>query len=383
MDLTSLDLRALARQIPAVGDRALAEIVNGLSSVESLTEARQSHGFLRRLLGGGRLDRRRELESTATLVRVQRQMVARVREVSDHLAFTDLNVGLLALEVEHLQSDVLRIDALSRQALAEVREVAALLAEYIDVTERRLTLIEERLDDHEARLDAQARALVLLERRVVVTELWQRAWAEQDHALRRWRHDGAYGQLPWLCQVILLARQAAAGTPGLHEFVAADRGWRDRLADELLHDDRFSAEREVFRTRGTRTVRALVDDAIGQLPASDSRRLVAELLGIGLPQGLRPPHRPMAYAVAHGLELAARDPQAQTSELARAAVARARREYGHLPDYVTAEEFVRRAVDEQADAAHQARAILAEQRRSSPAPVDVPFEPAEPDPGGA
>ena len=260
--MTEPDLRALARRIPLVGDRALAEIVNGLATVDAMNQSRTGEGFFRRLLTGGSTDRRRGIEASTAIATVQRHLVSWVREVSDHLAYTDLTVGLLATEVEELQHDVAHAKAMSGQALAEIRELAGLLAEFINATDHRFAEIDRRLDSHEQVIDAHAKAILLLDRRVLATELWQSAWAETDLTVRSWRHEGIYSGLPWLCQVLLLARQTAAGGPGLHDFAVGDRGWRNRLADDILSDPRTASAQRQFSAHGTRTIRRLVGDVL-------------------------------------------------------------------------------------------------------------------------
>ncbi|MGW3283135.1 hypothetical protein ACWDR3_00655 [Streptomyces sp. NPDC001002] len=374
--MDEVDLRQLRRRIPQAGDRALAEIVNGLATVEDMTAARARHGFFGRvLLGWNRKDRRRALEVDAAMARTQRHMVTWAKETARHLAFTDLTVGLLAMEVEKLQYDVARVGELTYQALDEIRELAGVLTEFIDVVSRRLDEIDARLDDHERILDAHTRALLETDRRLLAVELWQSAWAESDTVVRRWRHQGAYAGLPWLCQVLLLARECAAGRPGLHEFVTGDRSWRGRLADDILSDPRSESGRESFGpgraggAPGRRSVRALVDRIIAELPDADERQMVAEVLGIGLSPRLRPPHRPVGYAVARGLELSARQPLT-SEDPAREAAADARRDYGHL-ELLTYEEFVHTAIREQADAAHQARTDLHHEQEKAGAMDDA------------
>ncbi|MFB7288396.1 hypothetical protein [Actinacidiphila glaucinigra] len=406
--MRDVDLRELRRRIPIAGNRALAEIVDGLETAENLTAARVEHGFFSRvILGWNRKDRQRALESQAALALTQRRMVAWAQETARHLAFTDLTVGLLAMEVEQLQDSVLELREANRQAFREIRELAAVLAEFIDAVDRRFAEIDERLDGHERILDTHARALLELDRRVLATELWQSAWADGDLAVRRWRHQGAYAGLPWPCQVLLLARECATGRQGLHEFVTGDEGWRERLADDVLADPRAAAAAQAYwparpaadpgpgtgpavpaapsyrevaesvrRARGPRPapggrtpaddplpvphrrqVRSLLERIIADMPDADERRMVAEVAGIGLSARLRPPHRPIGYAVARALDLSTRPPARRPEDPARVAVEDARRDCGHVPA-VTQEEFVRGVVHEQADAARQARAAL-------------------------
>ncbi|MCY0947076.1 hypothetical protein [Streptomyces antarcticus] len=362
--MQDVDLRELRGRIPLAGDRALAEIVNGLNTAENMTATRAEHGFFSRvILGWNRQDRKRAIESDSALALAQRRMIAWAQETAQHLAFTDLTVGLLAMEVDNIQHDVVHLRNLNHQALDEIRELAGVLTEFIDAVDRRLAHIGERIDTHERMLDAHSRALLDLDRRVLATELWQSAWSDGDMILRRWRHRGAYVGLPWLCQVLLVARECAGGRTGQHEFVTGDRSWRERLADDILSDSRSELVRAQFGPQGAqgrKSVRVLIERIIEELPDPDEREMVAEVLGIGLSPRLRPPHRPIGYALARGLELSALG-AACSEDPARVAVEDARRDYGNLQQ-VTYEEYVRGVIHEQADAALQARGALRKER---------------------
>lgn len=378
-----LEVWRLAPRFPLIGDRALAEVVNALNTMDDMVAAGEKEGFLRRCVSRFTgVHRRRGLERDRASATVQRSMVAWTRELSEHLRFTDINVGLLAMEIEELQHEVAHAEWLAHEAMAEVRELAGIMAEFIDAVDlrfaqidRKIAEIDRRLAFHEQVLgehgellvahtevlDAHARALLDLDRRALELDLWRTAWAGADMAVRRWRNQDAYSGLPWAAQVTLLAREVAMAEAGLHEFITGERSWRERLADDILSDPRAAVARRDLGWDGTRTMRRIVERATEELRDPDERRLVAELLGVGLPANLRPPHRPMGFALARALELSARDPGTRPEDPSRTAVDEARRDYGHLSD-VTFGQFVRRTIDEQAEAARQARADLREER---------------------
>ncbi|WUH89685.1 hypothetical protein OG900_05665 [Streptomyces sp. NBC_00433] len=354
--MTVMDLRVLAERIPLVADRALVEIVNSTETAAHLADYRAGEGFFRHLwskVTGS--DRKRNDQGAQALARAQRLTVDLVRDLGEHLSFTNLNVALVATRLDELARETEDSGRLARQGLEEVSELASVVASFMDITTRRLDAVEQRLDVHAALLDAHAAALLELERRQVHSELWQGSRDSVDAAVRGWRTHGAYRSLPWPCQALLLARQLAAGKPGEHESATGDRQWRERLADELLADAGYGELREELGWRERLPLAALLSHTLAALPGTEDRLMVAELLGAGLPPELRPPHTPLALVTARTLELAARRPEEQEGHIIHQARQDTFEECLRRPGAMTPQEFVRWAVDEQADAARAAR----------------------------
>ncbi|WP_031512010.1 hypothetical protein [Streptomyces sp. NRRL F-5123] len=354
--MSVMDLRVLAERIPLVADRALVEIVNSTETAGHLADHRAGEGFFRRLWSKGTgADRKREVQGTQALARAQRLTVDLVRDLGEHLSFTNLNVALVSTRLDELARETEDSGLLARQSLGEVSELASVVASFMDITSRRLDAVEQRLDTHAALLDVHAAALLELERRQVHGELWQNSRDTVDALMRKWRTYGAYRSLPWPVQALLLARQLAAGKPGEHEAATGDREWRERLTDELLADPGYGELREALGWRERLPLAALLSHVLAGLPGADDRLMVAELLGAGLPPGLRPPHGPLALVTARTLELAVLRPQEQQAHLIHQARQDTFAECLTRPGAMTAQEFVRWAVEEQADAARAAR----------------------------
>lgn len=357
--MSLMDLRALAERIPLAADRALVEIVNNTETAAHLSDYRAGEGFFRRkwsrLTGA---DRKREVQGGQALARAQSLTVDVVRDLGEHLSFTNLNVALVATRLDELAQETSDNGLLARQGLHEVSELASVVASFMDVTSFRLDAVEQRLDQHAARLDSQAAAMLELERRQVHTELWQASRDSMDTLIRRWQAHGVYRSLPFPCQVLLLARQLAAGKPGEHESATGDRTWRGRLADDALADRSFERLRGRLDWRERLPMTTLLSHLLAELPSAEDRLMVAELLGAGLSPELRPPHKPIGLMVARTLERAARRPDGPEDQVIRQAREDVDRECRGWPGPMTPQEFVRWAVDEQAEAARAERGRL-------------------------
>ncbi|KFF95123.1 hypothetical protein IQ62_44360 [Streptomyces scabiei] len=356
-----MDLQALAEKIPLATDRALVEIVNHTESAIHLADHRAGQGFFRRhwsrLTGA---DRKREVQGAQAVAASQRQTVELVRELGEQLSFTNLNVALVATRLDELARETEDSGRLARQNMHEVSALASVVASLVDGTTRRLDSVERRLDAHAARLETHDAALLELERRQVHLELWQASRDTLDTVLRRWQAHGVYRSLPWPCQVLLLARQLAAGKPGEHESATGDRTWRERLADEALADAALADVRGRLGWREDRLpLVPLLSYLLDELPRADDRLMVAELLGAGVPGMLRPPHAPLALVMARTLERAVHQPEDPVEVVIGQARQDTACECEKPAGMMTVQEFVRWAVDEQAEAARVARGRLA------------------------
>lgn len=353
-------LRRLLADIPLADDRMMLELVAGLEKADDLSAHRgRKRGFFGNVLDvvTGR-DRMRSAATDRALLQSQRMTREWVIELSEQSRLTDLALARTARKLYEIGEEVQYVGQLSRQALLEVRELAGILNRVAEALNRRLDEHEWRLDEHERRLDQHDLTLRDLDRRVLAVELGQRAWLDFDTAIRRWEANGAYGSLPWVCQVVLLAHEVASGAAGLYEFVTGDRGWRERLRLRLTADPRSRAAWE-----GSRSLAAVLDEVWPALPTLEHREMVAELLGVGLPPELRTTAGPLSTALSTTLELAARPADIRPRDVADEALDRARSRSGWIPGSLTAAELVRLAVQEQADAALAVRRELHKDQR--------------------
>jgi hypothetical protein len=339
----SAELRRLVRDMPLAKERELVELVSDAAVITALNDARGREPFFRRLVGAVTgADRRNQVEITSRLLGRQRSMESWMRELSDQGAVTDLAIAQMAGHLRAVQHQLAHVERVAEQALYEVRELAGIVAELAREVDARLGEHDRRLDEHQDRI-------VELERRLLRTELWQSAWAGFDRSVRRWESRGAYGSAAFAYQVALLAREVARGPCGVHEFVARDAAWRDRLVERVLADPRVAAA-----WPASRSLDDVLDEAWQALPTTDHRSMVAELLGAGLPADLSTPDGELSKALVLSMELAARRPDIRPVDVGRTAVDTVLRRAGYLPTGYTVGAFVRRVVDEQADGAQEA-----------------------------
>lgn len=382
------DLRTLAAAIPLVGDGVLMRLGNDMRGAARDVEIRSGRGPLSRLWNKLTGNERRERNHLDTkLIKNQQRTAMVVHELGQHLTVTNLAMTQLADELGEVVRLAGQAGSTAELAQAEVRELAHLTFEAIGV-------VTERLDEHDWMLAGHARQLqqqaLLLdvhdaqlsrheiwleyhdtvleehlevlrghdarliesERRQLVTELWQSAQTDFDDAVRRWEHDGAYADLPWVAQIVLLAREVASAGSGLHAFATGDSAFQQRL------ESRIRARSFAGAWTGRRALERILNDAAEQSPTDDHRLIVAELLGLGIPEEDRVPDTPLARALATTMELYC-SPQRPESP---AAEALARMDRYVLPS-MTVGDVIRHAVREQVDAVRQRRETLLERRR--------------------
>jgi hypothetical protein len=381
------DLRTMAAAIPLVGDGLLMRLGNDMRGAARDVEFRSGRGPLSRLwnkLAGNERKERDHLDTK--LISNQRRTALVIHELGQHLRVTNLAMTQLADELGEIVAVARRTEGTAERARAEVRELAQLTFKAIGVVTERLDQHDWMLADHSRQLrehaelldvhDAQIARheiwleyhdkvldehleilrghdarLIESERRQLVTELWQTAQTDFDDAVRRWEQHGAYADLPWVAQIVLLAREVASAGAGLHAFATGDGSYQQRL------EGRIKGRPFDGAWTGRRALERILNDAAAQSLSDDHRLIVAELLGAGEPEADRVPDTPLARALATTMELYC-GPQRPMSP---AAEALARVDY-ILPS-MTVGDVIRHAVREQVDAVRKRRETLLERRR--------------------
>lgn len=304
------DIAVLARQIPAIEDRVLFEVVRGLTVAQAVTADRRELGptarIVAQILGG---DRRGELLTLQALIDGQRALVSWVTEICDRGAITNLTIARIA---DHLR--------LALRTAESARDTAARLG---DVLDARLQSVEASQVKADA-LSAAEHAL--------------------NASLTAWDAGRTYAKVPWPYQVILLAREIAGGPCGQLEPFTGDGRYRVRAADAIAARLRGTAGEGGF------AVTEVLDNSWPEL-RTEQRWLVAEVLDIGLDGSLSLPGCPLASVAATAMELAALPDDVRPASPGRSAMALGRRRQGRIDGSYTLPRFVENAVNEQMESA--------------------------------
>jgi hypothetical protein len=318
-------LERLAEQIPLVPGRVLLELTNGLTVASALTAERQAQGMVARLVSQilGR-DRKAELMTLRSLIDGQQALADWLTEVSARGAVSDLALAMAAAQLSETNRVAADARARSLTLATELRNLSAVVAELAEICGKRL----DEIDAWRAEVTAYLAA--------------QRAF---DMAVERWQAGRSYSALPWAYQVILLAREVAAGPCGRWER-EHDQEFSTRLTDRMVTHltGRGSAA-------GGLVVARLLEEGNHELLDETQRQLVAEVLDIGLVPSLALSPRPLATAAAFTMELSALSPVDRPANPGGIAVELVRHRVGWLDGGATLSSFVSTAVHEQMEAA--------------------------------
>ncbi|GAA1776661.1 hypothetical protein [Luedemannella helvata] len=352
------DLEEIARNIPLVTDRLMIQLGNDIRGVNIKAVKEEKKGFFSRLWDTikGSPDQR---HIDATLAKNQRRIVKWATEMTEHQRVTNLALTEFAHALGEVRDMAWAAQRTADLARSEVRELAEIVGRAIDTINTRLDEHQWRLDDHDRQLashrnvleDHEAR-LQDLDRRQLRVELWQAGWQEFDDAVRRWEDHGAYRSLPWIVQIVLLAREIASGDAGLHAYVTSDNSYQLRLEQRIL------ASSTTPQWIGRKSLERILNEAVEALPTDDHRQLVAELLGAGVPADDAIPETPLAGALRRAMEL--RQLPAANRPESVGVVALSNSPY--IQGGLTVRDAVRYAVEEQVTAVRQRRETLQKRR---------------------
>ncbi|MEV7803970.1 hypothetical protein AB0O28_13560 [Microbispora sp. NPDC088329] len=315
----------------------LLELANGIRVAEDLSGRRRSV-FSRMIDGITGKSAQADRVALGALAGGQRALMEWVTEVTESSAVTNLTLARVTRQVLDTRRRLAQADAAGRRNAEGMRLLAEFLDEALSQVDDRLTRIERRLD--------------WIERRQDVLELNFTAQASFELSVGAWASGQTYGDLPWICQVALLAWEVAIGPAGQVEYLTGDHRYRDKLINSILgHEWTRRAVPAPF------TVSGLLDEAANRLHTPERRLLIAELLGSGLTGRLATPMWPLCAALVTALELAA-IPEGAPEHPGKIALELVRQRHGWLDGSAEPIGFVRRIVNEQADAAHVLRAGL-------------------------
>jgi hypothetical protein len=321
---------------PLVSDSMLLQLANEVMVAEDISGLQGT--LIGRLVDGitGQGQRANGVV-LGNLAAAERTLMAWVIDVCENGRVTNLT---LARVTRHVTDTRRALAALEAEQRGTTSRVSQLTKDF----EGALGKFEDRFAHFDTRLNSLEQGLT----RVQLRLLADRGFNESVEA---WDSRQTYEDLPWACQVVLLAREVANGPVGLLEHVEGERDHRERLVRKILRHDGISAVRRPF------VITTLFGDAAAELHASQQSQLVAELLESGLTTDLMMPVGPLTALLRTTLELGG-DHDEQPERSARRAMTVTRERYGRVDATADVEGFVRRVVTEQADAALEVRRAL-------------------------
>lgn len=324
--------------LPLLWDSMLLQLANDIVVAEDISRrqrtliGRMSNEVTGQEQRGGAL-------SLQALAGGERTLMAWVTEVCESGRVTNLT---LARVTRHVMDTRRALDALDADQRGTTTRVSQLTRDF----EVALARVDDKFAQVHSRLDSLEEGLY----RVKLRQLADRGF---DESVEAWAFGKAYKDLPWACQVVLLAREVAHGPVSLLEHAEGERGYRERLVQRVLqilqHDDIPAARKPFAITR-------LFNDAVAELGGGE-RQLVAELLESGLGSDFIMPVGPLTALLRTILEL--RDSHgAQPERLRQRALSMTRERYGWVDGAADVEAFVRCVITEQADSALELRSAL-------------------------
>ena len=325
-----VEIKAITKDVPGIDDRALLDVVNRIGVAKDLTAHRSGESVSSRILSTViGTDRERQLRTLRALTDNQREIFRWVTEIANGVTITGLCLERVTQHLRHVRDVATAAHELSLRNAAELRELADVVARIAAECERRL---------HQ------------LELRVAVLERANSARESLDQTVSRWQAGLSYSRLPWLCQVILLARESASGPCGAVEHYDGNTSYRERLTNVLISDRR--SKHGASSAGLPRYLAEMID-------ATTSRTQVEVagwLLEIGLPGALALPNSPLTSTVLHALELAALPDGTRPGNVPGAALDLARQRYGGPDGFYRVQDLVRILVDDQFAGAGDVRA---------------------------
>jgi hypothetical protein len=315
-------LEELQRRVPAVGDKALIDLVNGIQVSKDLIRYRKNRGFFGQLidtLDGS--DRKRQLLLDGNLIAGQEALHQWVLELSD-----SLSISQVALEV-------------TQQSLLEARDAIRRQKQRLQMQEEALLALSQGLD----RLAQQVGTrLNELEARVRKLEVRVAANEDLDRIVTAWAAEQTYTKLPWAVQVALLAREVFSSSVATYELETGDTTrYRSLLVNKILSTSK-QLPQSFFGLAD------LLDYSWVEMEKSD-RTLTAALLEVrSIPQP-RLQNTPLLFALGTTLELATLPEEARPSKPGQSAIALCRAQIDSISRTTDAREFVTTVIEETAN----------------------------------
>ncbi len=315
-------LHQLQRRVPLVSDKLLVNLVNGVQISKGIIDYRQSRGFFGQLLDkltGS--DRKRQILLDGNLIAGQQALKDWVLELTD-----SLRISQVALQV-------------TQESLLETR----------DAIRNYNRLFSEHLDDFIAlseSLDQLALAVHGrfddIETRVKRLEINNSARDDFDRIITKWRAKQTYNSLPWVFQVVFLARETFSSSVATYEIKSGDtKYFRDLLVSKIVAENN-----ELPNTFFD--LHQLYEQNCHQLNSLDIE-LVRGLIETNSIPRERLVDMPYHYSLSTSLELMNLPQSIKPPKPAECALELCRSQIGHIEHVTDTEDFIKNVVEEAAN----------------------------------
>jgi hypothetical protein len=292
------DLDAICARIPAVSDRLLIDLVNGVQVSEEQLRYRRRQGVASRLLACLSGDaRKRALLFDGNVVAGFECLIAWIEELTARERSAES--ALVVTQRSLLEARA----ALRRHA----RQLAGLAGD-LSALERSLGALAEQVG---ARLDE-------IDTRIGRLELRAAADDDLERALARWAGGDTYRGLPWIVAVPLLAHEVFAGPAGRVEAETGSASCREGFARRVWRELRGEVGESL-------SLASALDQAASALAFADAE-LCAWLLHPS--QLASPAAQPLLFSVGATLELVSLPEEDRPPRPARVALALWRARFG-------------------------------------------------------
>jgi hypothetical protein len=311
-------LRELQRRVPVVGDKALIDLVNGLSVSKDMLRYRKSRGFFGKLFDkfDGSNEKRR-LILDGNIIAGQEALQDWVLELCD-----SLNITQVALTE-------------TQRSLLEVRNAVRLLKSQqstLQVLGFQLESLAKQFDDRIDKLEAKVR---ILEIRVSAKE-------DIDSIFAAWESEQTYENLPWLIQIVLLTQEVFSSSVSLYELQLDDRErYRHLLTNKIV-----TASKQM--PKGLIGFGELLNISCQELQKEDVE-LVTSLLEVRSIHPRRILNIPYIFTIGTTLEMYALPEESRPNNPARHAIGLCRQQIESIPRMIEIRDLVKYIVEEVAD----------------------------------
>lgn len=311
-------LSELEHRIPIVGDKALIDLVNGLSVSKDMLRYRKNRGFFGNLFDkfDGSYDKRR-LILDGNLIAGQEALQEWVLELCD-----SLNITQIALTE-------------TQRSLLEVRSAIRLLKSQ----QSRLQALDFKLEDLAKQLDNRINKL---EAKVRELEIRVAAKEHIDSVLAAWESEETYENLPWLIQIVLLIQEVFSGSVSLYELQMDDREKYRRLLTNKI----VIASKQM--PKGLVSFGELLTISCQELQTEDIE-LAASLLEVRSIHPHRILNTPYMFTIGTTLEMYALPKEYRPNNPAHQAIGLCRQQIESIPRMIDICDLVKYIVEEVAD----------------------------------
>lgn len=319
VNLADIPIDRLEKRIPVVSDKALIDLVNGIQVNQNILSYRKSRGFFGQLLDNlTGSDRARQLLLDGNLIVGQQTLHNWVLELTD-----SLRISQLGLQV-------------TQKSLLEARNVIRVNKHRLQNQERAITELAEQLSQLALQVDSRFKNI---EARIHQLEVRVAANEDVDAIISAWEASQTYYDLPWLIQIILLAKEIYSSAVVIYELETQDiEKYRQLIINKIL-------SRSTPIAQSFFNLAEFLDLSSGQIKSADIALCNGILETRSIPL-TRLDSTPLLFAVNATLEFTQLPPESQPKQLGKSAIALCRQQINYLPRQMDARELITTIVNE-------------------------------------